>query len=373
MANPGVRPWRRLLEWRVIAGVWVPIALVTAVHFGTPAEHHWVHDVARRLYYLPIILAAFWAGTRGSLTAAIVASGAYIPHAFTHLHHMDPGSTLEKFLEVVLYLVVGLVGGLLADRERTERYRQQELAHQLQRTLDDLKETEQQLVRSGRLGALGELTVGLAHEIKNPLHAMRGTAEIFGKAIDEERPERRMVDLHLQEIDRLTGVLERFLAFARPQVTRRDRVDLVEIVQRVQELTAAQASKAEVAFEVASHEGPAPVHGDPEQLVQVLLSIVINGLDALRGQGDRWLKIGLGTARHGSRRYQVIEVSNAGPPIPSDLLERIFDPFVTTKDEGTGLGLSIAARIVDDHEGHIEAGNLDDGVMFRIRLPATEE
>ena len=374
MDNPSASPWRRLLQWRVVAGVWLPIVLVTAVHFGTPAEYHWVHDVARRLYYLPIILAAFWAGSRGGLTAALIASAAYIPHAFTHLHHMDPATTLEKFLELILYLVVGLVGGVLADRERAERVRQQELAQQLQRTLDDLKETEQQLVRSGRLGALGELTVGLAHEIKNPLHAMRGTTEIFREAIDAERPERRMVDLHLQEIDRLSGVLERFLAFARPQVTRRDAVDLVDIVRRVQELTAAQAGKAEVPFEVAAIDGPVLVHGDPEQLVQVLLSIVINGLDALRDNPDEpWLKIALARTKKASRHYQVIEVSNSGPTIPDDMLGHIFDPFVTTKDEGTGLGLSIAARIVDDHEGHIEAHNLDNGVIFRILLPAAEE
>ena len=371
MVDPKARPWKRLLDWRVVAGVWLPIAVVSAVHYGTPADHHWVHDVARRLYYLPIILGAFFAGYRGGLIAAVIASAAYLPHAFTHLAHMDPGTPLEKFLEVVLYLVVGQVGGLLVDRERAERIRQQELAGKLQRTLDDLQQTEHQLVRSGRLGALGELTAGLAHEIKNPLHTMRGTAEIVREAVDTECPERRMVDLHIQEIDRLAGVLERFLAFAKPRVTGRERVDLVEVVRRVQELVDAQARNADVQLKVADVEDAQWVLGDPEQLVQVVLSIVLNGLDALTdSQPVRWLKMDVGTIHKGSSGYRVIEVSNAGPPIPDDLLERIFDPFVTTKDEGTGLGLSIAARIVDDHGGHIEALNDEPGVRFRILLPA---
>ena len=372
MGRPARSPWKRLFGWRMMLGVWLPIAVVSAVHYGTPPCHHWVHDVARRLYYLPIILGAFFAGTRGGVAAAAVASAAYLPHAFTHIAHMDPGSPLEKFLEVVLYGVVGVVGGMLVDRERAERLRQQDLARELQRTLDDLEETEQQLVRSGRLGALGELTVGLAHEIRNPLHAMRGTAEIVRDAVEEGSEQRRMADLHLQEIDRLSGVLERFLAFARPQVTHSVEVDLVDVVRRVQDLTSAQAGKADVSVHVEWPGAPQRVLGDPEQLVQVALSVVLNALDALQARPeDRWLRIALREEQRGSKTYRVIDVSNAGSPIPDELLERIFDPFVTTKDEGTGLGLSIAARIVDAHHGHVEAANLDDGVSFRIRVPAT--
>ncbi len=371
MDDPSANAWRRLFSLRMVLGVWLPIAVVSAVHYGTPPCHHWVHDVARRLYYLPIILGAFFAGSRGGVAAAVIASAAYLPHAFTHIAHMDPGSPLEKFLEVVLYLVVGLVGGLLVDRERAERLRQQELAQELQQTLDDLKETEQQLVRSGRLGALGELTVGLAHEIKNPLHAMRGTAEIVRDAVDESSPQHRMADLQLQEIDRLSGVLERFLTFARPQVTHQVEVDLVEVVRRVEELTDAQARKDDVTVQAALPDGPQLVLGDPEQLIQVALSIVLNGLDALRDvPADRWLKVSLSDEQRGTRAFRVMDIANAGPPIPEDMLERIFDPFVTTKDDGTGLGLSIAARIVDAHGGHIEAVNLDDGVSFRVRIPA---
>ena len=136
MGSPAVAsPWRALIDWRAGVGVWLPLLAITALHYGTPAEHHWVHDVARRLYYLPIVLAAFLAGLRGGLLLALLSSALYLPHAFPHLHHMDPAPALEKFLELVLYVAVGSIGGVLVDRERTERLRQQDLALALQRTL----------------------------------------------------------------------------------------------------------------------------------------------------------------------------------------------------------------------------------------------
>ncbi len=364
-------PWRALADWRAIAGIWIPLIGITALHYGTPAEHHWVHDVARRLYYFPIVLAAFLAGLRGGLLAAVLASAVYLPHAFTHLHHMDPASTLEKFLEVLLYIGVASLGGILVDRERTERLRQRDLARELQRTVDELKATEGELIRSGRLGALGELTAGLAHEIKNPLHAMRGTAEIVRDSLPEDGPEHRMQSLHLDEIDRLTGVLERFLDFARPSDPVLVEVDLRDVAGRVSELIAAQARRESVEVDVQLSDAPCGVEGDPDQLVQLALGIALNGLQAMREvEGPRLLSIAAGEERRGPRALRVLAIRNVGPPIPDELRERIFDPFVTTREEGTGLGLPVAARIADAHRGFIETRNLEPvGVEFRVLLP----
>ena len=366
-----VSPWWALADWRAIAGVWIPLIAISALHYGTPAEHHWVHDVARRLYYFPIVIAAFLAGLRGGLLLAVLSSAVYLPHAFTHLHHMDPATTLEKLLEVVLYVAVGSLGGVLVDRERTERLRQRDLARALQRTLDELQTTERQLIRSGRLGALGELTAGLAHEIKNPLHAMRGTAEIVRDALEEGGPERRMQSLHLDEIDRLTGVLERFLDFARPTDPILIDVDLRTVLTRVSELVDAQARRATIEVDVRLPGGPAVVEGDPDQLTQLGLGIALNGLQAMGDlDGERRLSMALREERKGRRSYQVMTLSNGGPAIPEELRERIFDPFVTTREQGTGLGLSVAARIADAHRGFIETHNLQPtGVEFAVWLP----
>ncbi len=365
-------PWRALIDRRAAAGVWLLLVAITVVHYATPAEYHWVHDVARRLYYLPIVMAAFIAGLRGGLLLALLASAVYLPHAFTHLHHMDPASALEKFLEVVLYVAVGSFGGVLVDRERAERMRQHDLTLALQRTVDELRATERQLIRSGRLGALGELTAGLAHEIKNPLHAMRGTAEIVRDALDQGTDERRMQELHIDEIDRLTGVLERFLEFARPTDPVLVEVDLRGVAERVAELIAAQGRRDGIGVDASLPDRPLVVQGDPDQLIQLGLGIALNGLQAMRDlEGDRRLSIRLREETRGPRTYRVLAVRNNGPPIPDELRERIFDPFVTTREGGTGLGLPVAARIADSHGGFVEVHNLDpEGVEFLVLLPA---
>jgi signal transduction histidine kinase len=367
------RGWRALLSWRGALMVAMPVAAVTALHYLTPASEAWVHDLARRLYYIPVILGAFLAGRRGGLSTAMLVSAVYAPHAFAHVHHMDPGRGLEKVLEIVLYLVVGGITGLLVDAERAERRRQAELARQLQATLDDLKETERQLVRSERLAALGQLTAGLAHEIKNPLHAMRGTAEIVQDAIPGEAPEARMQALHIGEIDRLTGVLERFLGFARPAAPSLGTVDLNDVARQLAGLVEAQAQRQGAGVRVEAGGRAAPVQGDREQLVQAGLAIALNGLDALEaGERGGELLISVHSERRGSHRFHVLRIHNDGPPIPEDMLERIFDPFVTSREQGSGLGLSIAARIVDAHRGWIAVGNrADGGVGFEISLPAT--
>jgi len=366
------RGWRALFSWRGALVVALPLAGVTALHYLTPATEAWVHDLARRLYYIPIILGAFLAGRRGGLTTAVLVSAVYAPHAFAHIHHMDPGRGLEKVLEIVLYLVVGGITGLLVDAERAERRRQAELARRLQATLDDLKETERQLVRSERLAALGQLTAGLAHEIKNPLHAMRGTAEIVQDAIDSDAAEARMQALHIGEIDRLTGVLERFLGFARPAAPSLGPVDLREVARQLGGLVEAQARRQDVEVTVTLGSEPTPVLGDREQLVQAGLAIALNALDALTDHptgGSLELRVEAET--RGSHSFRVLRIDNDGPAIPEDMLERIFDPFVTSREQGSGLGLSIAARIVDAHRGWIAVGNRPQGgVSFRIRLPA---
>jgi len=348
--------------------VWLPTAAITALHYATGPELHWIHDVLRRLYYLPILLAAFNAGLRGGVIAALLVAAAYAPHAFTHLAHQDPAHTLEKVLELVLYLVVGGVSGMLVDRERRRMV-------QLQAALEEQRATADQLVRAGRLAALGELVAGIAHEIKNPLHALQGTAEIVQEAIPEGSDQARMWELHRAELERLGQVADRFLSFARPSEPNRQRCDLVEVVEGTRALLAAQARQQGV--EVQPRGGglaEAPVEADAGQLTQLLLNIGLNALSAIHEAGEGGtIDYSLARREHGGAEYWVVSVDNDGPSIPAGDLERIFDPFFTTKNQGIGLGLSIASRIVEQHVGFIDVKNLEGtggGVRFEVFLPA---
>ncbi len=353
---------RSLFTPSMLGWVWLPIVLISLSHYVTSSEQAWIHDVLRRLYYLPIIIAGAQMGLRGGLWAALVVSLTYLPHAFVHLEHwmhMDPADTLHKALEVVLYNVVGVVAGVLSDREKRRRA-------ELEAALGEQKRLQAELVRAGKLSALGEVVAGVAHEIKNPLHALKGTAEIVDAVIPEDAEERRLWDLHRSELERLERVSERFSSFARPTDPELKQTDLREVARSVSELVRADAGKRNVSVEVQEPDAPVRVLGDRDQLVQVVFNIVINAFRAIGTDGGQ-VRV---TVRSGDRAAIVIE--NDGPPILHEDLERLFDPFHVGPGGGSGLGLSISSRIVAQHGGSLRADNAGLGVRFTVELPAVE-
>lgn len=355
------RPVPGLVGPRAFLWVWVPLALIALVHYSAPTHAHWVHDVARRAFYLPIVMAGAMGGVRWGLLAAGVTLALYSPHAiFVHLA-ADPANHTEKLLEMGFYVVLGVVSGAVSERMHRERERLTELTSQLSRTVEEVKARDALLARTARLESLGQLTAGLAHEIRNPLHAMRGTAEILLDAIPPGSPEHNLGTAHISEIDRLSGVLRRFLDFARPREPALTEVDLRLVLVQVADLLRAQASRQHTAIQVQVEHG-CIVRGDRDQLVQVVLCIAINALQA-RGEGGR---LGLSVCQR--EGWCGMRVENDGPRIPDELIDRIFDPFVTTRDEGIGLGLATAWRIVEDHGGRLAVHNLDGGVAFEVWL-----
>ena len=361
--------WRWMFTTRASLLLWIPVALITIAHYFTGPSLHWAHDIFRRLYYIPIILGAFSYGRRGALSTSVLASVLYAPHAFTHVFHHDPGGTVEKLLEILLYNAVAWITGTLAQREQSERARQEGIATELKATLEENERLGAQLIRAGRLQALGELTAGLAHEIRNPLGSIQGAAEILGDAIPEDSPRRRMVDVQKKELRRLRDLLDRFLSFARPVPVRRDPVDVADLLAHVGDLVDAEARGRGVTLEVTAVTPGLTIQGDRDQLTQVLVNLTLNALDASPEGGV--VTLTTGTCREGRRDCVVLEVLDQGPGIPPDQRETVFNPFVTTKEDGTGLGLSIASRIVDEHRGVIslEGGPRGQGTRARVVLP----
>lgn len=363
---------------RSIGSIWLPIIGISLLHYMAGPEPAWVHDVLRRLYYLPIVVAAFQSGKRGSLAASVLVTLTYLPHAFLHgaaghhdghPFHQDPGDTVHKALEIILYHVVAYVAGELADRER-RRHRELEAA------LDERRRLERQLIRAGRLSALGELVAGIAHEIKNPLHSLRGTAEVIETAIQSETPERRMWEIHLSELDRLAKVADRFLSFASPAPAQMENVDLKDVAERLVTLLQADARKRGIEVAVCLPQEPALVFADRDQLAQVGLNIAVNAMRAI-GEAGGHIRVIVqrktappesgvaGTAC-------VLRIENDGPPIAESEREHLFDPFHSGASGGTGLGLSIASRIAEQHRGSIEVDCEGLGVGFSVVLPAAK-
>ncbi len=347
---------------------WLPILAIGILHYGTEPTHTWVHNILRRPYYIPIIIGAFVAGLRGGLAASLIVSLTYFPHAFAlvgHSGHMDPAGPWEKALEVVLYNAVGAIAGYLATAERKR-------SEQLQDALQTQRQLQTQLVRAGQLSALGELVAGVTHEIKTPLHSLRGTAEIVDPLIADNCAERRMWDLHKSEIDRLGVIAERFQSFAKPQKGELSDGDLNAVARRLGDLLDSEAREHSIHVEVETSGLKAHVQADPDQLTQVVLNIGVNAIRAMQDQGGQ-IRIRVRPAeRTDPIVMHALLIDNDGPAIPDELLPNLFDPFVSGDGGGTGLGLSIAERIVELHGGFIEAANAGLGVCFSVCLPSAE-
>jgi len=363
--------WPWFLSWRALLILWIPIALVTFFHYFTGEKYHWLHDIFRRLYYIPIILGAFQFGVKGSLAASILASLVYMPHAFTRFFEQDPGASIEKMLEILLYNVVALITGVLAEREQKERRRQETIAKELKVTIEEKKLLEEQLIRAGKLKALGELTAGIAHEIKNPIASIKAAAETISDEIAENSPRRKLVEIQNKELKRLSETLDRFLSFARPGKFMMSSMDLCKLINQVAGLLEAQAQKKGINLVVECNMESAEMEGDKDQLTQVLVNLTLNAIDAMPNGGR--IQINLREEKLGSKQYWVIDVSDSGPGILEDLRERIFDFFYSTKETGTGLGLPISSNIVDGHGGFIRVADGPDGVgsIFSIYLPSS--
>ena len=354
------------LSGRAFLFLWLPVVAVTVAHFGTPMEQEWLHDVLRRLYYIPIIVGAFLFGLRGALLTSVVVTALYVPHAFwmvgPHAHHhgmisADPTGTANKILELVLYNVVALVTGLLVEKERRAR-------RDVEHKMVEMQAMEQQLVRSGRLQSLGELTAGLAHEIKNPLASLKAASAIVADEIPATSPRRKMVTILEKEIDRLAALLDRFLAFARPGQLTFARVKLADIVEQAIALVKPQADVRHVALRVDNAAPNLVIQGDADKLTQILLNVLLNAVQFSPEGGHVEVRHQERVLPHG--RFAVVSILDEGPGIAAVDRERIFDPFFSTRENGTGLGLAIASRLMAQALANADLVSLAAGFVGRL-------
>jgi signal transduction histidine kinase len=356
-----------------IALLGISILGISLLHYLTPLHLHYLHDIFQRFYYLPIILAALWFGFRGGLTCALAVSIAYAPHIF---FQWGGGLALEmeKYLEIVMYNVVGSVTGLLAQRER-------ERSQELQRTAEGLEESftklqaqseriiaiEEQLRRSEKLSTLGEMAAVLAHEIRNPLGSIRGTAEILRDDYRPGDPKHEFIEIQIKETERLNHVVEDFLRMARQQPLELRDCSLREELETIITLVAKDAQERGVALKLESFAGQTVVIGDGEKLRQAFLNIVINALQATPTGGN--VRIVLTKDNSGFE----ISFRDSGSGITTENMQRIFEPFYTTKPDGTGLGLAVTRKIIEAHGGTLDIESKSgQGTTVSVRLPVQE-
>jgi signal transduction histidine kinase len=355
---------RPVRNWKAFAFVTLGIAVTSAGHYLTPADLRLWHGLFQRLYYLPVVYAGVAFGWVGGLIAGVVAGVLYIPHIFTtwsHEHHY----AIEQYADIVMFLAVGVVTGILSDRERSRRAELQVAALKLKQMNIELQNTFEQVKRADRLSAIGQLAAGLAHEIRNPLASIDGAAEVLEPGGEPEDVRRETLGIIRKECARLFRLLTNLLDFARPREPERRAVDVRRVLDSVIELLRHSAGKR-IRFQRDVPDHLPALMCDEEQLAQVVLNLTMNAVQAMPTGGEIRLR-----ARQDNGGI-IIQVQDEGPGISAENLDKVFDPFFTTKGEGTGLGLSVVHQIVSQHGGSVTAErNPRKGMTFSLFFPQT--
>lgn len=239
-----------------------------------------------------------------------------------------------------------------------------QLTNSIERVLGNLRQRELEVLRSEQLAAVGQLAASVAHEIRNPLTSIKMLVQTALDPADSSELTKEDLQIIEKEVRRMESSLRTFLDFTRPPKLQRRQISLMPVLQEVAGLIRGRAEKQGVSVRLEVMNADVSVYADPEQLRQVLVNLMLNGLDAQpRG----------GTLRMTSQVIDgevEIRVLDQGAGISDEMLPRLFQPFASNKETGVGLGLVISRRIVEDHGGTIIGENRDcGGAVFRIRLP----
>jgi len=229
----------------------------------------------------------------------------------------------------------------------------------------DQKLIERHLAQMEKLSAIGELSAGLAHEVKNPLAGIKGAIEIIRDGLPSDHPNRMILAEVLTEVTRIDRIVMNLLSYAKPRKPDFVKIDLVALIRQILSLVDGIAETKKVELRLKVKDEIPPVEGDENELKQLFMNLILNSLEAIHDGG----RIEVALSEISDSRLH-IEVSDNGSGIPPDRLNKVFQPFYTTKKEGTGLGLATCKRIVLDHDGKIwvDSGP-GSGTRFCIEIP----
>jgi signal transduction histidine kinase len=317
---------------------------------------------------LPVISAATYLGVVGTLFFTLLSCGSYISFVlfvdFTHLI-IEPDQIRVLIMRLIYLAIAGNLVNVLAAALRVQSANYRRAAEELAEANRHLSEAEAAVRRSERLAALGQLSAGLAHELRNPLGTMKASAEMLMRNVGKENETAREVAGFIStEVDRTNSLVTRFLEFARPMRLRLETVNVAEILDHSVALLERDAPQYRVTVYKNYSPDLAPFPLDGELMERVFYNLLLNAAQASAGGGAITVK-----TRPCDGMAEVAVIDRGQGIQPKDL-EQIFNPFFTTKPEGSGLGLAIVSKIVDEHGGRIAVeSETGKGSVFRVYLP----
>jgi signal transduction histidine kinase len=318
------------------------------------------------IYFLPAVTAAEFFGPWATLAWTALASAAYCSYLYPALQEFE--ITRDDYgrlaIRILFFFLAAMVVNRFVLESRRQTLRYQALAETLAEANRKLELAQAEARRSERLAALGQLSAGLAHEIRNPLGVIKGSAEMLTQKLGESNPLATELAGYIStETNRLSALVTRFLDFARPLHADLTPLDITAVLDRALNDVAQVWKGAPVTVEKNYQANLPLVPMDESLCEQAFVNIVQNAYDAMSPKGGS-LRVNVEQARRDTRDSDGVEgveirFADSGPGIAPELREQIFNPFVTTKKTGVGLGLSIVSKIVDGHHGfiRIESGN----------------
>jgi signal transduction histidine kinase len=326
---------------------------------GITSSYYWI-------LLIPVVSAATTLGVGGTLLFTVLACATYLSSLLSLDRELEvPADQVpELSLRLISLAVIGFLAQRLAEANRQEALHAQAVADQLAEANRNLQEAEAVARRSERLAALGQLSAGLAHELRNPLGTMRASAEMLLTNLPAENEvAAELAGFISSEVDRINSLVTRFLDFARPLEVRLEPAELSEVIDRAIAQLERDSPRQVTVYKNYSPDVP-PFPFDAELIERVVYNLLLNAAQATQPGGAVTVK-----TRPVDGEVEV-SVIDRGAGIHPDQLENIFNPFFTTKKEGAGLGLSVVSKIVDLHGGRITVeSEPGKGSVFRLFLP----
>jgi len=330
------------------------------------------------IYFLPAVTAAEYFSPSGTLLWTVLASAAYCSYLYPALQEYE--ITTESYgllaIRILFFFLAAMVVNRFVVENRRQIKRYQELAETLAETNNRLEQVQAEAQRSERLAALGQMSAGLAHEIRNPLGVIKGSAEMLHQKLGESNPlASELAGYISSETNRLSALVTRFLDFARPLHAELTSQQITAVLERALNDVSLAEKNTRVRVEREYQENLPLIPLDEGLCEQAFVNLIQNAYDAMGTSGGT-LRVTATKANSGQRDGVEVRIDDTGPGIPAKLREQIFNPFVTTKKTGVGLGLSIVSRIIDGHHGTIRVESGKDGTGgtgFVIFFPAKEE
>lgn len=340
------------------------IGVKLALCYWLVAETGGIESSYYLIFLLPIVSAASHWGLAGTLLNTLVTSGIYLSFLLLvdyETSYIPPEGQRELIVRVLFFFL----SAILVNRFATENRAKTEHLAQANR---ELREAQAEVQRAERLAALGQLSAGLAHEIRNPLGVISASAELLDKNVAKENEVAREVSGFIRsEVNRTNELVTRFLDFARPSPLQKQVNDLNVTVESAVSQLMEQVKDTNHDIEIKKDLAELPQFSFDATLVEsAVLNLLMNGFEAMPAGGV----LTVHTCRNGSMAE--IEVGDRGSGIPEEQLEDIFNPFFTTKSQGVGLGLAMVSKFIDSHGGKISVtSKAGGGSTFRIQLPLT--